>query len=297
MTRDPLHRESSREALARLDAERMAGQPAPSRLPGKVPLRDLHTEPSAFQVREDQAPDPDHVAEIAGGLGSDLDEHLGVWWSGTRWIVIDGHHRHAGYLEAVKAGRIGMAYKVPVKVHDAPSAAAARMIAAQVNNRDRKRITVEERTAEAWRMVCNGIGSKAEQAQASGARLSTIGNMRAAFKRLHEGRGIPAENLEAMGWERARKLDKGKDVEAGEWSDAMDEAAAQDWAKRISKALDGRRIVMNPGRMARALEILSGDLPGNIIEEWGDHARAKGWVLPEEDEASWEPGGDCDQPF
>lgn len=289
--------ESTREALARLDAERKAGSPAPAKAPGKVPLRDLHTEPRAFQVREDQAPDPDHVAEIARGVGSDLDEHLGVWWSGERWIVIDGHHRHAGYLEAVELGRIGMTYKVPVMVHDVPTPAAARMIAAQVNNRDRKRITVDERTAEGWRMICNGIGSKAEQAKASGAQPSTIGNMRAVFKRLHEGRRIPAENLEAMGWERARKLDKGKDVEGGEWTAAMDEAAAQDWAKRISKALDGRRIVMSPGRMARALEIISEDLPGSIMEDWTAHAKAKGWIVPDDDDADGEPDGGVEVPF
>lgn len=289
--------ESTREALARLDAERKAGSPAPAKAPGKVPLRDLHTEPHAFQVREDQAPDPDHVAEIARGVGSDLDEHLGVWWSGARWIVIDGHHRHAGYLEAVELGRIGMTYKVPVMAHDVPTAAAARMIAAQVNNRDRKRITVEERTAEAWRMICNGIGSKAEQAKASGAQPSTIGNMRAVFKRLHEERGIPAENLEGLGWERARKLDKGKDVEGGEWTAAMDEAAAQDWAKRISKALDGRRIVMSPGRMARALEIISEDLPGNIMEDWTAHAKEKGWIVPDDEDADGEPDGSVEVPF
>jgi len=44
--------------------------------------------------------------------GSNLDEPIHVWWSGTRWIVIEGHHRHAAYI--LKRDQMGKILQVPV---------------------------------------------------------------------------------------------------------------------------------------------------------------------------------------
>lgn len=270
-------------ALSRADKRRAGGNPAPVKDPRTVPLDDLRTDPEAFQVRGSLDPDTGHVAEIAAGIGdAHLDEPLGVWWDGLGWCVIDGHHRHAAYLARAERGEIKATHPVPVRVHQVETAAAARGVAAQVNSRGKRQTTLEERTAEAWRLVCAGEGSKAQQAERSQANVSTVGRMRAVFKRLHEGRGIGVHQMEAMGWEAAQRIDKGQDA-AGAWTDALDEKAAQEWAKRIGNAIKVEKLVRNPDRLARALAIISPDLPRELLQAWTEEAMNMGWAIPDED--------------
>jgi hypothetical protein len=76
---------------------RVANPQPPLKVPRSRSLEFIHVEACVFQPREIGL-DHERVEEISEDLnGGALDERVRVWWSGMRWTVIDGHHRHAAY--------------------------------------------------------------------------------------------------------------------------------------------------------------------------------------------------------
>ncbi|MEM9735024.1 MAG: hypothetical protein AAF908_00265, partial [Pseudomonadota bacterium] len=111
---------AAREALDRLQEERDAGAPPPDPNPERLPLAALHTVPEAFQGRHPLL-SMTRFGETAGELlrrirqGIELDP-MKVWWSGARWIVLDGHHRLEAYRVAAARERTPPeSYAVPVR--------------------------------------------------------------------------------------------------------------------------------------------------------------------------------------
>lgn len=76
-------------------------------------------------------------------------------------------------------------------------------------------------------------------------------------------RGLATSTMVDQGWDWSRCLDRGK--AHGDFTPDMQEAMAQDWAKRIGRALGGKA-TENPGVLARAIEIIS---PGLLAEMLG----------------------------
>ncbi|SFN44017.1 hypothetical protein SAMN04487859_102218 [Roseovarius lutimaris] len=247
--------------LDRLRREKADNPQPPERTPERLHLKEISTEPLVFQVRAEGL-DMDRVGEIAGDLSAlCLDEPIHLWWSGLRWIVIDGHHR----LEAIKLAqeRGGETRKVAVKAHPAMPLEEAFGAASPLNAREKVTITREERGNAAWRLVCCGTGSIKDQAAWTGASKSQISIMRAVFDRLR-AKPIHQETLIDQGWDWARMLDQGKDER--EFHSDMIEAQAQEWAKKLGSAIGGQRMVESPEALARALEIISPALPSSLIQ-------------------------------
>lgn len=252
--------ETRSAAIERLEEERRINPGKAPKAPRSLPLREIGVEPAVFQVRAGGL-DDERVEEISRDLeGTRLEDRVHVWWGGGRWIAIDGHHRLAAYQLAQE--RSGKTLKVPVEAHPDMSLGKALGAAVALNSREKVAITREEKGDAAWRLVCHGQGSIAEQSHWSGASKAQISNMRATLKRLVE-RGLATSTMVDQGWDWSRCLDRGK--AHGDFTPDMQEAMAQDWAKRIGKALGGKA-TENPGVLARAIEIISPELPAGLIE-------------------------------
>jgi hypothetical protein len=132
-------------AIERLKAEKEANTKKSMKTPRSVSLNALHVEPLVFQVRTEGL-DLDRVEEIAKGLqGNNLDDPLHIWWSGLRWIIVEGHHRHAAYK--IKAERDGVSLMVPVEAHVDMSLSKAMGTAAVLNDRDKISIDLPPETS------------------------------------------------------------------------------------------------------------------------------------------------------
>jgi hypothetical protein len=280
--------EAPSAAIERLRAEREASSLQSGKSPRKLPLSAIHVEPLAFQVRSDGL-DVERVKEIAGGLdGSNLDETVHVWWSGKRWIVIDGHHRHAAY--SLKQEQSGKTLAVPVVAHTDISLGDAIGMAGRLNNREKVKISKAEMLNNAWRMVCLGEGSIKQQSECSGVGKSTISNMRQAKEFLATWDMTPSSMIDA-GWEQCRTYWKGKS-QRDHGPDAL-ELMAQSLAKELAE-LKVTSILKSPDVLARALEIMSPALLSRLLESepfWTALNVTGRAILEEADAEEVEEGG------
>jgi len=250
-------------AIERLRAEREANPAQPCKMPRKLPLCAISVEPYVFQVREDvrlEGPDPERVKEIAKGLdGSNLDEPIHVWWTGLRWVVIEGHHRHAAYT--LRQEQTGKTLQVPIVAHPDISLADAMGLAGRLNNREKVKISKNEMLDNAWRMVCMGDGSIKQQSERSGAAKSTISNMRDVNAKL-TNRRFPGSWMIDAGWKQSLELAKGR-TRRDHGPEAL-EAMAHEIAEELKK-LKVTTVLKSPEVFARALEILSPSLPERLL--------------------------------
>jgi len=236
----------------------------------------IDTEPTVFQPRGylDKADtDHGHVSDIAQGIGDPLyDDPLDVWWTGKRYILLDGHHRLAAYAQRQET--TGATQKVPVRVHPHMTFEDAEALSARLNTRNKLSMSREDKDAVAWRMVCFGNGSKAVQHRASSLSKGTIGNMRAVFSRLSDA-GHRGEGLYEMGWAKARRLDRG-DTDFDYTDDEL-ERRAEEIALAFSKVV-GVNPTANPEVIALALKRWSKALPGLLLQSdsWEDDLKDTG---------------------
>ncbi|AML52747.1 hypothetical protein [Falsihalocynthiibacter arcticus] len=254
-------------AIERLQGELARGEAMPPSVPRSLPLEAIREEPIVFQPRKDGV-DPERVEKISQDVnGGVLDEQIHVWWSGMGWIVVDGHHRMAAYrLKADRDGEKGL--KAPVKVLIGHSLDQAMAVASKLNSREKDPITREEKMDSAWVLICRDVGSKKELHEWTGISQGQIGIMRALFKRLRERRKSPMR-LMGMTWENARLMDK-KGKLKPEWSPEQEEAMAQEWGRKLLKAL-GEKMRMQPEVLARAIQIVSEELPHRLIRSDAFH--------------------------
>lgn len=246
-------------AIERLKEEREAHPSVPTRLPTTLPLKALSVEPEVFQVRTEGLQE-DRINEIAEGLsGTSLDDPLHVWWSGLRWIIIEGHHRHAAYQ--LVAQRDGKSFKVPVIAHVDISLSQAMGMASRLNDRTKEKISKAEKQNMAWKLVVLEEGSIAKQAKAAGVSDSQISNMRKVRRALEE-RGVSKADMLNESWEEARVKANGKTCR--EFTPDVLEVMAHELAEEL-KMVRTTHIVKSPDILARALEIVSPELPSNLL--------------------------------
>jgi len=252
--------EAPSAVIHRLLAEKEGNPGKPPGVPSRLPLSDIYVEPEAFQVRAEGLVE-DRVAEIARGVdGSNLDEPIHVWWTGLRWVVIEGHHRHAAYSK--REEQTGETIQVPVVAHPDLPYWKAQGIAAQLNDREKIRISKAEMLNNAWRMVCLGEGSIKQQSKHSGVSKSQISNMRAAKLTLASRKIATAQMFDA-GWKQCREWANGKS-QRDHGPDAL-EAMAQEMAEEL-KQIKVTTVIKSPDVFARAIQILSPALPDRLLE-------------------------------
>lgn len=259
--------ETPSRAIARLQREVRENPKEPVKVPNALPLGSIHLEETVFQVREEGLND-ERVREIALGLSWDkTDDPLRVWWTGLRWVLVEGHHRLAAYRLSKKNPK--GTRKVPVIAHVGIPLGAAMGLASITNSREKVTIPQWQRLNQAWRLTCVGVGSVASLARDSGCGKTTIGNMRAVKAKLLERKGMTVERLTDASWVQAKGWADGR--ERPEWTPEADEAKAIEIAAFLVKNLNGY-LVRRPETLARALSLVDENLPYDLMQTgcWHD---------------------------
>jgi hypothetical protein len=201
-----------------------------------------------------------HIGQLAKvpQQGRSLDPIL-VWWDGSGWTCVDGHHRIEAYRHAGNPNPV-----VPVQVfkEDLPAALAR---AAESNSHDKLMMSPREKTEAAWRLTLAPARlSIAQVAGASGASRRSVAYMREVKAELH--RRFPENDLSELSWNDARMKARGEEREDTDW-DAQVEREAQQFADVLSRHL-GTRGRQRKESLARALELYDAQLPSFLIEAW-----------------------------
>lgn len=253
----------------RLEASIKAGSVAPLEDIKSLALKDIHLRPDVFQHRRCGHVDSDvHANELAKSLQRNPKQPLApivIYWIGDGWCCIDGHHR----LEAYQ--RVKYKDKVPVKIFkgDLDNAIAE---ALRGNSRDKLPMRAHEKSEAAWRLVISTKLPKAVIANASNRSERLVGYMREA--RLVLLKSNPNIPLDSLKWVDALALSKGKELAENEWGDDAIEVKAQTLANNMCRALGRDKLSVSIEVTARALEIISPQLPFLLAEYWKDYAES-----------------------
>ncbi len=275
------------DVYGQLVTEGVIGEPIPTKVPRLLPLHDVHSVPGVFQPRE-HGTDVERAKEIGKGLtGKISDERVHVWWSGLRWIVIDGHHRVEGYWHKAKAG--GASFKVPVECHVGLSVAEALQMSRTLNDRGRVRLTREEIGTTCWRIVLERRLSIKQIAKLTDSSPRRVSDMRKVSKDL-QSRGWSLARLRSMSWKAAR--DAAKSIgETMDWNSDEARLKGAEWAKLINK-VTGYQAAHDPEAFAWALALMTdnGSMIARVLhteafdETMRENLENEGWqYLPEEE--------------
>ena len=233
---------------------------------GRLPLEVLETEPAIFQPRDRDwgvIDDNTHIEGLKRAIERGPEHHLDpivVWWSGMRWIVVDGHHRLEAYKQAERRPEF-----IPV-VEFVGGLDEARMKSTADNHKNKLPMTTEERTEAAWRLTCTSELSKNDISKACGVSPRTIANMRS---RIREVLSVypdlySPEKLSMENWKDVRQPEfLGENPEKPD-PEIATEIRAKNYAKKLSRHLSDKPKV-DPEGFALALVMLGEDVPERLI--------------------------------
>ena len=241
---------------AELEQKAAAASPGGSPLPDRLPVKAISLYPRLFQPREIEER---HVSELRRSLrNTGVLDALAVIWVGDEPVLIDGHHRHAAYLQEK------FTQPVPVRTFKG-SLQEAVLEAGRANSKAKLPMSTRDRQDYAWRLVLLGRYSKRDIAEAAGASRAQITIMRRALKTLGE------DAWECKTWFAARTQAQGREIDSmtPEEQDAALEAQAHDWADRMAKTF-GTRLANNPEIAAVALEVYFGRRLPELLRELSD---------------------------
>jgi hypothetical protein len=252
------------DALKRLDQE---GIPAKQR-PEGLYLKDIHVAPRVFQWRlpnENLLMAEEHIRELARVIQSKtpmkpLDPIL-VIGVGERFVVVEGHHRLDAYHTAGWKGR------VPVEYYEG-SIEAAEIEALKRNIKNKLPVTRPAKSEAAWRlMVERHSGRKLSWqgiADLTTVHRSTVVRMDQMLKE-HGDAVANVTWIEALQKARAKEADAHPEGEDAHWDDWKEKKARKlaDYLIKGPSLLDG-----GDGITARALEMVSSELPSELVWSW-----------------------------
>jgi ParB-like chromosome segregation protein Spo0J len=247
--------------------------------PECLPATKLKTLPALFQPREGMsstgATSEDHVNDLVQQLRNKpvdrrvLDPII-VYGAGSRFYVVDGHHRLAAYR---KAGVDGL---VPVKFFEGTPEEAVGVAIAE-NAKIRLNMTREDKNEAAWRMVVmDRISAKRltkdQIAEQSGVSPRSVARMRDLYDRLQAVHGrtcdFSGERLEADLGTYMDALKRGR-ATSGEWTEELEARMVEKMRQALGKAL-GKEAHKHPDQFADAVELYLGRHAVEImVERWG----------------------------
>lgn len=158
--------------------------PAPSLSDGCIKLSELTFEETVFQPRI-STPDwqvRNHIKRLRQAIQrneSNRLERAKVFWTGSRWVVLDGHHRVLAYRQEQEGKSIDIS--IPVEVFSG-SVEDALLECSADNHRDRLNMTHADKLERAWKLVKLGPYKVNQICSATGASPSTVKRMRAALR-------------------------------------------------------------------------------------------------------------------
>jgi ParB-like chromosome segregation protein Spo0J len=279
---------SARELeLAVVKAERQLKRPKGPNETVLLMPSEIKTRAELFQVREFsfgmRETDPDHVKTLTHNIGihGELDP-ITVIKLGTKYVIVEGHHRLAAYKSAPWIQPIKCMW-FPGSVREAIDESM------KANAKDRLNVPLADKAEHAWKRTLLGWGSKAEVAKLCGVSESTIAHMRrlvrlakedseegAQFRRSTGGR----DGLMDTSWYQAKLAALGL---APERIDEQEQA--ERLARRMRARLDDL-LSRNPKITARAVRLYDPELPKKLTEAWQVETTQIGAAEGEEGEDS-----------
>jgi hypothetical protein len=217
-----------------------------------------------------------------------------IWWTGARWVLLDGHHRHEAYTRYVELHqKAKSALKVAVEVTEADTVEDAVKVANAENRKARLNTTQVDKLGYAWRLVTSDLGwSIRTIEQSSGASKSTVNRMRRTMKSLTE-KGYPSERLAGLDWDTVQDLKKRRDMDTSGGAvldyDADDALLTQgaEWARRLGKEF-GSKLHQAPDIAAAMLlsygrETTSRILQSRFLYPLREELEAEDWASIEDE--------------
>jgi hypothetical protein len=252
------------DALRALEEQIKQGRPEPEEKPTALPMQAIREMPEVFQQRDcPEWQSKGHIQELhrVPKDGRTLDP-VTVFWIGSGWALVDGHHRLGAYRLA------RWRKEIPVQVLSGKTLAEARLFAGLTNGKASLAMTSAEKSQFAWRMRVTSDLSKARIQKASGMSDGWMGECQRVFKALREDKGLPLDELAEMRWHDARRRARGEAEEETDW-ESEEEREAQEWAAKLLK-ICGKRGHQRHHVLARALEIYDPRLPNTLRQLWDE---------------------------
>jgi hypothetical protein len=209
--------------------------------------------PGVFQWRDAECDRYDkarHVSTLMRALsitGKPLDPLL-VFPAGSKFFLIEGHHRHAAYRYA------DWKDPVPVEVFSG-SLDEACMAALRGNNKDKLPMTRIEKSNAAWRLVLEDKLSKNEIKELGLVGRTTVGDMRHTRDKIQAAGKDPF----SMDWEEARCWTPHDtlDTEDPDWR----ETKVQELVEHLHESGIATQLLKHPDLMMLAFGRIDKELP------------------------------------
>jgi len=259
------------DSLASLQREIDQGSPRPL-LPenGCLPLEDIHSLPDVFQPR--RGVDTDGVADklFVEDLRNTLETRLrvgldpiSVFWTGKRWVLVDGHHR----LKAYRSSRLWNDRPVPVRVIEGDLWAAIRE-SVEENSKSRLQLTRSEQSDFAWQFVCKTDPSETVFMEVTGQRRRQYFKMKKRIRELLEAHPeLSRLDLAEKSWGLISIKDPFAELEASMDPEIAENIKAIEWAKIMRKKL-GPKLTRQPEILAKAILEVNPKLPALLMESF-----------------------------
>lgn len=234
----------------------LAATPGREDRPERLRLDAITLLPVAFNVRCEESLAEHHLTTLSKLLKSTQDlDPVTVMVVGSRFILVDGHHRHEAYRRSPDRRDI------PVRYFEGTPEEAV-LAAARANTRAVLPMDNGQRQDLAWRLTLCGLYSKRQIAEASGISERQVGIMRKAIQTLGE------QAHEFTRWWQARRAADGKSDEdmSEEDREMWIEEQAQAYADRLAKEFS-TKLARNPEIAARALEHYFGRKLPDLLKE------------------------------
>lgn len=277
MTHDQIELETFAESLETLRREQ-GKKPQPGE-PQELPIEDIRFASLVFQPRMFDGNGGDreeHIKNLMNAVRNRPDHKLPpitVWWSGTKWLVLDGHHRMIAYQRlAIDRKKPIKITKVAVEVFNGTLEEAIKE-ASERNYQDKLNMSKGDKLERAWKLTVIDHPnlsrfSRSVISKSTGIAPQTVANMRKEHRRIMEE--MPSVNPLDLTWDEVKKGAR----EVKDYDDKWIEAQARDFANRLSKTF-GHKLSKNPEVAAKAIEIYSEKLPMRLVEYWRDEVMAK----------------------
>lgn len=226
------------EGYRQLEEELASGTVQPRKpftaSPTRIPLEQLEVMLSVFQPRVvgDTYATESHIGALMTAMmnetGNVLDPVL-IWWSGKRWLILDGHHRLEAYKRLREQGK--GAKVIPVTAFKG-TLHQAHLKTIELNAKDRLSMDSDDKMTKAWHLVMldkdmsvRQISSICKVGKSSISRMNTERN-----KLIEEYRDEWRQQVDGLTWKQVMSRDTVRDFN----EEAQDRMKAE-WSYRFRK--------------------------------------------------------------
>ena len=255
-------------AYKQLEEELAVGKEPPLDNPQALAIKDINIAQSVLQPRSlnDISASEEHIRVLVKAIEQNKPSHtldpITIWWSGSNYRVIDGHHRLEAYKQVHKSGNIKIP-AIPVKLFEG-SLKDALLVSTKLNSKNKLPMTEDDKFDRAWKLVCLKSYTINEAANVCGIGTNTISRMRTTLAKYEaESPQTWRDIVFRLTWKQA--MSNGN--EEKEFDEEWEIKLAKEWAQRLHNTF-GKKLSSQPGVAALALQYYSQDLVPSLISEW-----------------------------